>query len=160
MKTAALTDTFATADATKWDYAATYGDVTATGQLHGINTTELHSVNSYDLTASQVIIQLANIGNGFTFGVYDDTVANGVAFTAENRFTLVVASADLSVFKAVPYSPVNHRWLRIRENAGTVYFDVSPDRSTWTVLKSGAYGVNPSLQVRFMGDNATVDNLN
>lgn len=34
------------------------------------------------------------------------------------------------------YDPTSHRWLRIRESAGTVYWDVSPDGVTWTNVNS------------------------
>lgn len=37
---------------------------------------------------------------------------------------------------AYTYSPTNHRWLRISESAGTVYFDASADGHAWTNLRS------------------------
>jgi hypothetical protein len=32
----------------------------------------------------------------------------------------------------IPYDPVAHAWLRIRETGGTTYWDTSPDAATWT----------------------------
>lgn len=34
------------------------------------------------------------------------------------------------------YSPIDHAWLRIRETAGTVYWETSADGFTWTVRRS------------------------
>lgn len=38
----------------------------------------------------------------------------------------------------VPYDPLAHRFLRIREHAGTVYFEASPDGMRYTVLYTSA----------------------
>jgi hypothetical protein len=44
---------------------------------------------------------------------------------------------DLGV-NAAPYDPVMHRWWRIRETAGTVHFEVSPDGITYNSFGSTA----------------------
>jgi hypothetical protein len=36
------------------------------------------------------------------------------------------------------YDPVAHAWLRLREDAGTLYWEASPDGRTWTVLRTAA----------------------
>ncbi|WP_100499700.1 hypothetical protein [Geodermatophilus chilensis] len=38
----------------------------------------------------------------------------------------------------IPYDATAHAWVRIRENAGTVYWETSPDKVTWTQGKSTA----------------------
>lgn len=38
--------------------------------------------------------------------------------------------------ETLTYNATDHRWWRIREAAGTVYFEVSPDGTTWTVVRS------------------------
>lgn len=38
----------------------------------------------------------------------------------------------------IPYNATTHRWLRLRESAGTVYWDTSPDGTTWTNRRSAA----------------------
>jgi hypothetical protein len=37
------------------------------------------------------------------------------------------------------YDPAAHRWWRIREEAGTIYFETSPDAAQWnTLLQTGS----------------------
>ncbi|TVL89757.1 hypothetical protein [Streptomyces sp. SAJ15] len=36
----------------------------------------------------------------------------------------------------IVFNATDHAWLRLRENAGTVYWETSPDGSTWTVGRS------------------------
>lgn len=38
----------------------------------------------------------------------------------------------------IDYDPTDHAWLRIRESAGTLYFEASPDCITWTLIGSEA----------------------
>ncbi|MFI9244161.1 hypothetical protein ACIGXF_16585 [Streptomyces sp. NPDC053086] len=38
----------------------------------------------------------------------------------------------------ITYSSTTHRWLRLRESAGTVYWDTSPDGTTWTNRRTAA----------------------
>jgi hypothetical protein len=40
---------------------------------------------------------------------------------------------------SMAYNATNHAWWRIRESAGTIYWDASPDGSTWTNLWSSTY---------------------
>ncbi|MCX5201048.1 hypothetical protein OG897_06175 [Streptomyces sp. NBC_00237] len=35
-----------------------------------------------------------------------------------------------------PYDAVAHAWLRLREDAGTLYWEAAPDGTTWSVLRS------------------------
>lgn len=37
---------------------------------------------------------------------------------------------------SIAYNPVTHAWLRIREAAGTMYWETSPDGAAWTVRRS------------------------
>lgn len=60
---------------------------------------------------------------------------------------------------SAPYDPVAHRWLRIREAAGTTYFETSPNGCAWSVFAStathsGADRVWPDLDGRVV-DGAT-----
>jgi len=38
------------------------------------------------------------------------------------------------------YNATNHRWLRIREASGTIYFERSSDGVSWTVMNGGGSG--------------------
>lgn len=51
-----------------------------------------------------------------------------------------------------PYDPTAHAWLRIRETAGTLYFEASPDGWDWTVYRSlptPAWVATDSVQLEF-----------
>ena len=47
----------------------------------------------------------------------------------------VFGSGDVSM---VPYDPVKHRFWQIREQAGSVFFETSPDGAVYTTLYQGA----------------------
>ncbi|MFE2832176.1 hypothetical protein ACFXI6_14180 [Streptomyces mirabilis] len=37
---------------------------------------------------------------------------------------------------AIPYNPVAHAWLRVREGGGNIVWETSPDAATWTVQRT------------------------
>jgi hypothetical protein len=47
----------------------------------------------------------------------------------------------------VTFDPVAHRFWRMRETAGQVYWEVSPDRTTWTALFNQADAVDLSMTI-------------
>jgi hypothetical protein len=49
------------------------------------------------------------------------------------HFDVGVTGSPISDLGAVAWDPVATRWWRIRETSGTVYFETSPDATTWTV---------------------------
>ncbi|WP_405794123.1 hypothetical protein [Streptomyces sp. NBC_01506] len=55
--------------------------------------------------------------------------------TGQLRFASETAYFDGSAV-AVTYSPVAHRWLRLREAAGTLYWETSADGTNWTVRRT------------------------
>lgn len=71
---------------------------------------------------------------------------------------------------AITYSPTDHAWLRIRETGGTVYWDTSPDATTWTnqrTLASPAWVNAADLEFQLIAhrsdgtnDYAEFDNVN
>ncbi|ROQ69168.1 concanavalin A-like lectin/glucanase superfamily protein [Streptomyces sp. 840.1] len=46
-----------------------------------------------------------------------------------------VSSADAGAV-SVPYDPIAHAWLRIRETTGVLFFETSPDGWDWTICRS------------------------
>ncbi|CUW31771.1 hypothetical protein [Streptomyces reticuli] len=72
----------------------------------------------------------------------------------------------------IAYSSTTHRWLRLREDAGTVYWDTSPDGTTWTNRRTAttpAWVVDAAEQCRLdlwahrdtgTTDYAAYDNVN
>lgn len=176
-----FTDNFTTESSTWWGYGEYGADspVVSSGQLllSPVASYPILITNTqYELTASYVLvefIQNANAGNGsisVQFGVRIDS-DNFVTFEANDGsmiFRECVASSNSDT--SMTYSTTDHRWLRIRENGGTVYWDTSSDAINWTTrrsktttldfssvqlyMMSGFWGVEPSPGV------AIFDNLN
>ena len=63
---------------------------------------------------------------------------------------------------SIPYSATNHAWLRIREAAGTTYWETSPDGVTWTTRRSSvspAWVIDNNLKFQLLAHRnaGTVD---
>ena len=135
------------------------------------------SLNPYDLTGDSVSIQLVqppNIGNGSTMAGIElgpnQSVTNPAlhAWAWENG--QIAASVASGWLWWADYDPYSHAFLRIREAGGTVYYETSPDASSWVVqvttpaafsmtttyvrIYSGFWGTEPDPGV------ALWDNLN
>lgn len=127
---------------------------TATIQYNALDT-----ASTYDLTNDSMYIQLVNAGNQTIasheaiFQVYLNST-NHAWFTASNgnlaAFTLI-SGTQTQIGSSVTYSNFSHRWLRLRESGGTLYWDVSFNGSNWTNLWSAAdpftlTAINPTIQ--------------
>lgn len=64
-------------------------------------------------------------------GFLVNSVAGTISCRSETGFT------DASAV-TLTYSPTSHAWLRIRESAGSVIWETSPDGYTWTVRRTAA----------------------
>ena len=118
----------------------TLTDVGRTAQYSGIK-----SLAQYDLTDSQLEAQLVSAG-----AQADSTQAclHVVDSGEKNSLTFMVTGGKLeaqqqvagtySTLASAAYSAGSMAWLRIREAAGTTYFEYSSDAKTWTALWSGA----------------------
>ena len=178
-----LQDTFATQNTALW---LGYGDGNISlvnGCLQIVATTSwsrLITTASYDLTGEQLCIevpQLPNIGNGGTvatlrLGQSNSGDGDGFSIIWQNGYLVlgewVGGNHDYTV---VTYNITNHRWWRIREAGGTVYWEASADGVAWTILRSKTRAVTtitalyPFLQAAYSGTEpspgaARFDNLN
>lgn len=63
---------------------------------------------------------------------------NSVSFRLEegNLKCMQSVSGIFTVVEQVPYDAKRHRWLRLRERAGSFFWDASEDGSTWTSVSS------------------------
>lgn len=174
-----LTDNFATADSTKWSYAS--GTAVSGGVLvvTPANTTPyptLSSRNFYDLTASRGHAQITgvtNTGTGTITCGMEFVAAAGAYGFAFDGFGLNAYYKDVGTETSVlygTYNGTNHRWWRIREASGTVFWEVSANGTTWNAYAShaivaavstlkatlwaGYYGTEPTP------GTMTVDNFN
>lgn len=147
---AGLSDTFATADTTKWNGFG--ASVTVAGGQLQITPTVSGSYQAVGANATvnltghavQVEVpQTLNLGNGST-----ETLLEFMAPDFSNRFVMGRSGSSL-IFRVstggaasdttTTYNAVSHRWWRIRESTGTVVFETSPDASTWTTRRTAAH---------------------
>jgi hypothetical protein len=93
---------------------------------------------------SQLLILSDVDGTNITYET--DTATNSV------RMATRVDFIDQAV-NVIGYDPTAHAWLRVREAAGTVFWDTAPDGRTWTTqfsATSPAWVSEPNLQVQLL----------
>ncbi len=100
------------------------------------------SATTYDHTESRVHVELVRPPNS-TYGAAAYLQAR---IDNNHRLQLQVTGALLNCdfyvggvqtkLARVPYDPVRHRWLRLREWLGTAYWETSPDGEEWEVIAS------------------------
>lgn len=109
----------------------------------------MDSLNSYSIAGSYTKVELISIS-----GQVDQTVLSVYSNPQNYEADFIIQSgtvyirrysyppvSDL-VLTTFPYSPIQHRWLRIRESSGTFYWDTSPDGIVWTNHASIAHSVS------------------
>jgi hypothetical protein len=103
------------------------------------------SVAYFDLTESEMRVELVrplNAGEGLRAGMAaQEASGKYVAIWVDDDEVECVQSAAgvLTRLEHVPYDPVAHRWLRLRERGGALSWQVSPNGVDWTTLyRSGS----------------------
>jgi len=98
----------------------------------------------YTLAGSSVFLQvpLAAAANGATveaqtvFSVITSTAGTNLLFNINTVAGTLRCESNVDYFDStavsITYSATTHAWLRIRETGGNVYWDTSPDGTTWT----------------------------
>lgn len=134
-------------DLTKWPFAytssATYAEtggqlvITLAVSTAGVNYVGYFS-GAYDLTDSYAYMEVVDAGNVATTAnaileLQLDS-SNFVRFVQENGtlFAQKMIAGVRSNVSTVTYNSSAHRWWRIRESAGTTYWDVSPNGKNWS----------------------------
>lgn len=108
--------------------------------------TGLFSTGLVTMTGDEAFIEMVDAGNQslvslevYPLEFYKDA-SNRVMWIVANG-TLValkrVAGANTTVFSTA-YNGTTHRWFKLRETAGTLYWETSTDGDTWTVRHSEA----------------------
>ena len=142
-----------------------------------------YSLHTYDLRDSAVAVRAVEVTNattGYVETFFRVALGNSYVHIAKVGTQLRFArdtAGDYQQIGAITYDPVLHAHWRMRESAGTFYFETSPDGTGWTVraqtassallplellnLELGSYyetpGANPG-RARFdelRGDTAT-----
>lgn len=177
-KAETIVDNFATQDTGKWTFSG--AAAVSGGQLTmPVNTGYpdfITSVANYDLTDSAVFVQVptvSNQGNGTTETILE------LGIDSNNRINALYSNNNLQAREIVggvsdnqniTWDATNHKWWRIRESGGVIFWDTSPDGDTWTNqrslnrtmavtnlyirLQTGYYGTEPSP------GTAAFDNVN
>jgi hypothetical protein len=99
------------------------------------------SFTTYDLTSSEVRVEVvrplvahANAATYLAAIAGSDSVAIGISNGRVGAsYTL---SGTHTVVGEAPYDETRHRWVRLREQGGTLYWETSPQGTEWTVLAS------------------------
>jgi hypothetical protein len=134
------------------------------------------TTNAYDLEDDRIFVEVAEappFGSAIAiFQVFGTTGTSlGLAFEYD-RGDLIVRRRNmgmLTVLATTLYNPIAHRWWQIREKAGTVYFETSPDGAGWVQFHQmprpfplGAAYFNLSAGANSSGADASArfDNVN
>ena len=105
------------------------------------------SLHPYNLTGGQLSMRLENAGNQAlvswnvqvcTMGDVDN--ANNLAFLVNQNIITAYYNINsvTTNITTVAYSTTAHKYFRIRENAGTTYWETSSDGNFWALLTSHA----------------------
>jgi RHS repeat-associated protein len=118
------------------------------------------SASQYTLANSGAFVQVPQVvasggfaTNGFT--LLNDTYNSlDWLFKNGNLYAVYTVNNGATIAATLTYDPVQHAWWRIREASGTVYWDTSPDGSTWTSRASLADTALFSLATMKVGFSA------
>ena len=147
--TSSFTDDFENAAVSHaWDMRASSSAdcafVEQAGQLQFVHTGAAYTAcsvilaSAYDLTEDSAVVEVPTVTaaepHSHAWLRLEEDGDNRLELEAHDtamRFNYEQLGSSFEV-AAVPYDAVAHRWWRIREHAGTVYWETSPDGLTWT----------------------------
>jgi hypothetical protein len=129
------------------------------------------SVAQYDARGSYLVVEARktgrSVGHRNYWGVYlDDPWTNAVLFqvrddsqrlpgpdgyVAQTLDAVWRVAGSETVLASVAYDPDLHRWTRLREDGGAVYWEGSPDGFGWTTITAGAGRLDLSAVRAFIG---------
>lgn len=184
-KLSTLVDLFdqATLDTPVWNNSSPSPDVTLDTSLDRIQIAcqayypILSAVGPFDAIGSSLFARVtpAPVGAGTTQTIMRIAVDtnNRVTYYTDGGgiLTARITNAGINTDVVIgTYDPYSHAWWRLREAAGTIYFDTAPDGWTWTNRASIAYAWDASaVQAVFLcgyygteaaGMTAYVDHVN
>jgi len=90
---------------------------------------------------STTFLRLASADEWVAIAVSGDTDDPMADPTEPLLFVQFRAAGETTTLGTVPYDAAKHRYLRIRDDAGTLVFETSPDGADWTV--EGSQAPNP-----------------
>jgi hypothetical protein len=93
--------------------------------------------NLHDTTLSIEVVQMVNLVAG-AYGMMTLQGTSDAIGWQQTAGLLTVGQASVGTLAQVPWDPVQQRWWRIREAAGFLSFETSPDTQTWTMVNMTA----------------------
>lgn len=83
----------------------------------------------------QVVSDQKGVNCKFRLEAPDDPWNEGVGFWYERGtvYAFAMTGGSETDFAVFTYSPTADEWLRLRESGSTIYWETSPDGSSWTV---------------------------
>lgn len=149
--TGTLIDDFSagTIDTTRWPTSG--GGTLVNGRVRVVSNADwptLASAQTYNLTGSAVFAEFLPAAQGDStaadnyskFMVESATAGTELTFEHKTATGEIVLGDYVGWWEdarlVISYDPVAMRWLRFREDAGTTYWETSPDGVTWTVRRS------------------------
>jgi hypothetical protein len=147
-----LSDHFDRADTAKWTFStgasAQAGRLKLVSQLDP-DAASVTSVASWDATDSHLLTEtVQGVGSGVShelrislYAAAGSATTNAVEWKVSTAFGIESAvwiAGVRTVVDTLPYDAFSHRWLRIREAAGTVRWEASPDGLEWATLATRA----------------------
>ena len=102
----------------------------------------INSQNSFDLTGSTCTVEVVQ---ALTTSANTSQMFWGQNGTAQIMLAFQLTNASLDLWYvsggtpdiiSIPRNDRQQRWWRFRESSGTVYWEVSPNRATWTTLRT------------------------
>lgn len=162
-----LVDSFNSLDSAKWSTVNVGGITFASGLVTipaATHYPELSSLVAYDLTNSSCVLKISSMPN---HDATDNSVAGGLSLFASaatddvleitGDATSLVARervGGVSSETTFAYNATNHKWWRIRSTGTTVFWETSPDGTTWTVQKTKTTTIPlTSLKVKVFAGN-------
>lgn len=149
-----LTDNFDdnSVDTNKWvngggsftgSVVETNGRIEITDSNAGSSAKGLGTKVPYDLRGSYVQTQIVSVFTDshsqiFPIRIYKNAVGDSTwAGIQVFNGNILVTDPPGSISYSATYSPTTHKFVRVREASGTVYFDCSSDGVNWTNMTSG-----------------------
>lgn len=164
-------------DAAKWPNSYDPGGYTETGGRARVtcatNYNGYSSASAYTLDESQARCRLYPPADGGATNeawaqllITSSTAGTDVVIEVNAATGVLGMQVRVGYFDAgattLPYDPVAHAWVRIRETGGNLFWQTSPDGLTWTTRRtaaSPAWVEDTNLQVQMLShrDGGTVD---
>jgi hypothetical protein len=107
------------------------------------------SAVAYDLTQSEIRVELVRVLrlHECYLSAYNGSLSTGdfVALTVAGGYVSAGRRGQgvYTLLAFIPYDPSVHRWLRLRERAGTINYEASGNGSTWTPIATA--GTPPNM---------------